>query len=76
MANGANGCSNVSNACVNDVNGCTDECANGSLAPPLAKMGDGVECDRSRVRSPGLLLVFLYLRATSKSIQNTHTIIC
>ena len=42
MANGANGCANVSNECVNDANGCANECANGSLAPPLAQKGDGV----------------------------------
>ena len=42
MANGANGCANVSNECVNDANGCANECANGSLAPPLALKGDGV----------------------------------
>ena len=32
MANGANGCANVSNECVNDANGCASECANRSLA--------------------------------------------
>ena len=42
MANGANGCANVSNECVNDANGCANECANGSLAPPLTQKGDGM----------------------------------
>ena len=41
MANGANRCANVSKECVNDANGCANECANGSLASPLAQMGDG-----------------------------------
>ena len=47
MANGANGCANISNECVNDANRCANECANGSLALSLAQMGDGVMVERS-----------------------------
>ena len=69
MANGANGCANVSNECVNDANGCANECANGSLALSIVSTfisTDGGWCngrERSRVRSPWLLpmLEFLYL---------------
>ena len=52
MANGANGCANISNECVNDANRCANECANGSLALSLAQMGDGVMVERSHGFDP------------------------
>ena len=92
MANGANGCANVSNECVNDANGCANEFANESLALSLAQMGNGVIVERGSGFDPrgrfqctsfsiGPSLgqcgkTLLKLRAISRSIQNTHEIIC